>query len=60
MHPIKPSVFFRDYWEKKPLLIQRSDPTYYADKLMRKSDIETWVSSGRMTYETDVTVGNEA
>ena len=30
LHPIKPAVFFRDYWEKKPLLIRRSDRSYYA------------------------------
>ena len=29
LHPVEPEVFFRDYWEKKPLLTRRDDPDYY-------------------------------
>ena len=29
LSPMGPEVFFRDHWEKKPLLISRKDPNYY-------------------------------
>ncbi len=29
LFPVEPEVFFRDHWEKKPLLISRKDPNYY-------------------------------
>ncbi|KAM8820909.1 ribosomal oxygenase 2 [Eudromia elegans] len=39
--PIKEEVFFREYWEQKPLLVQRNDPllaTYY-QSLFQLSDL---------------------
>jgi ribosomal protein L16 Arg81 hydroxylase len=29
--PISEEIFFAEYWEKKPLLIQRQDPDYFSD-----------------------------
>ena len=29
--PVTPQVFFEEYFEKKPLLISRKDPLYYAN-----------------------------
>jgi hypothetical protein len=29
LFPVEPEVFFRDHWEKKPLLISRKDLNYY-------------------------------
>ena len=31
--PITRKQFFEEYWEKKPLLIHRKDPSYYGDLL---------------------------
>ena len=31
--PMSREEFFRDYWEKKPLLVRRSERAYYADLL---------------------------
>lgn len=33
IHPVTPEEFFRDYWEKKPLVVHRDDPDYYRDLL---------------------------
>jgi len=31
--PIDPTVFFEEYWEKKPLVVRRNKPDYYWDLL---------------------------
>jgi hypothetical protein len=31
LQPIEPEVFFRDYWEKRPLGVYRNDPDYFRD-----------------------------
>lgn len=33
IHPVDPTVFRRDHWEREPLLVRREDPDYYADLL---------------------------
>lgn len=33
IHPVTPEEFFRDYWEKKALVVHRDDPDYYKDLL---------------------------
>jgi ribosomal protein L16 Arg81 hydroxylase len=33
LHPVDLSLFWREHWERKPLLVQRNDPGYYADLL---------------------------
>ncbi|VFV46205.1 myc-induced nuclear antigen-like [Lynx pardinus] len=55
--PIKTETFFREFWEKKPLLIQRDDPavaTYYRS-LFRLSDLKSLCSRG-MYYGRDINV----
>ncbi|XP_044944185.1 ribosomal oxygenase 2 isoform X2 [Mustela putorius furo] len=55
--PIKTETFFKEFWEKKPLLIQRDDPavaTYY-QSLFRLSDLKILCSRG-MYYGRDVNV----
>jgi len=42
--PVEPEEFFRDYWEKRPLLLFRSDPGYYAD-LFSLADVDYLISS---------------
>ncbi|XP_039077932.1 ribosomal oxygenase 2 isoform X4 [Hyaena hyaena] len=52
-----PYIFFREFWEKKPLLIQRDDPavaTYYRS-LFRLSDLKSLCSRG-MYYGRDINV----
>lgn len=29
IHPVKPEEFFTSYWESRPLLIKRNEPSYY-------------------------------
>ncbi|XP_058921694.1 ribosomal oxygenase 2 isoform X5 [Kogia breviceps] len=55
--PIKTETFFKEFWEQKPLLIQRDDPmlaTYY-QSLFRLSDLKSLCSRG-MYYGRDVNV----
>ncbi|XP_048070812.1 ribosomal oxygenase 2 isoform X3 [Ursus arctos] len=55
--PITTETFFREFWEKKPLLIQRDDPavaTYY-QSLFRLSDLKSLCSRG-MYYGRDINV----
>ncbi|XP_005375551.1 PREDICTED: bifunctional lysine-specific demethylase and histidyl-hydroxylase MINA isoform X2 [Chinchilla lanigera] len=55
--PIKTETFFKKFWEKKPLLIQRDDPalaTYY-QSLFRLTDLKSLCSQG-MYYGRDMNV----
>ncbi|XP_020926351.1 bifunctional lysine-specific demethylase and histidyl-hydroxylase MINA isoform X1 [Sus scrofa] len=55
--PIKTETFFKEFWEKKPLLIQRNDPvlaTYYRS-LFRLSDLKSLCSRG-IYYGRDINV----
>lgn len=55
--PIKTETFFKEFWEQKPLLIQRDDPalaTYY-QSLFRLSDLKSLCSRG-MYYGRDINV----
>ncbi|KAG7483604.1 hypothetical protein MATL_G00040160 [Megalops atlanticus] len=53
--PLGMTEFFQEYWEKKPLLLQRSDPglsTYYRS-LFQLSDLKELCSQG-IEYDRDV------
>ncbi|XP_047650121.1 ribosomal oxygenase 2 isoform X4 [Phacochoerus africanus] len=55
--PIKTETFFKEFWEKKPLLIQRNDAvlaTYYRS-LFRLSDLKSLCSRG-IYYGRDINV----
>nr|XP_037858342.1 ribosomal oxygenase 2 isoform X2 [Chlorocebus sabaeus] len=55
--PIKTETFFKEFWEQKPLLIQRDDPalaTYYGS-LFKLTDLKSLCSRG-MYYGRDVNV----
>ncbi|XP_010642855.1 ribosomal oxygenase 2 isoform X2 [Fukomys damarensis] len=55
--PIKTETFFKEFWEKKPLLIQRDDPalaTYY-QSLFKLTDLKSLCSQG-LYYGRDVNV----
>nr|XP_055115889.1 ribosomal oxygenase 2 isoform X4 [Symphalangus syndactylus] len=55
--PIKTETFFKEFWEQKPLLIQRDDPalaTYYGS-LFKLTDLKGLCSRG-MYYGRDVNV----
>lgn len=45
--PISPEAFFAEYWEKKPLLIQRHDPTYY-QFLFSRNELEHILAFARL------------
>ncbi|XP_060990266.1 ribosomal oxygenase 2 isoform X1 [Dama dama] len=55
--PIKTETFFKEFWEQKPLLIQRDDPAFatYYQSLFRLSDLKSLCSRG-MYYGRDVNV----
>nr|XP_020735538.1 bifunctional lysine-specific demethylase and histidyl-hydroxylase MINA [Odocoileus virginianus texanus] len=55
--PIKTETFFKEFWEQKPLLIQRDDPALamYYQSLFRLSDLKSLCSRG-MYYGRDVNV----
>ncbi|XP_008059564.1 ribosomal oxygenase 2 [Carlito syrichta] len=55
--PIKTETFFKEFWEQKPLLIQRDDPvlaTYYGS-LFKLTDLKNLCSQG-VYYGRDVNV----
>ncbi|XP_064499747.1 ribosomal oxygenase 2 isoform X3 [Pseudopipra pipra] len=55
--PIKEEVFFKEYWEQKPLLVQRNDPlvaAYYLS-LFQLSDLKELCSQG-LYYGRDVNI----
>lgn len=53
--PIAPKDFFQDYWEQKPLLIQRSDPSLaaYYQSLFQFADLKQLCGRG-VFYGRDV------
>ncbi|XP_037605304.1 ribosomal oxygenase 2 isoform X1 [Sebastes umbrosus] len=57
IRPMEPEQFFREYWEKKPLHLQRSDPdtaSYYRS-LFQLSDLQS-LCSQHLEYYRDVNV----
>lgn len=55
IHPIPTEEFYATYFEKRPLLIQRRDPTYYQG-VYTKADIEALLSAGDRTAGVDADV----
>ncbi|KAM5281625.1 ribosomal oxygenase 2 [Ctenodactylus gundi] len=55
--PIKTETFFKEFWEKKPLLIQRDDPAFatYHQSLFRLIDLKSLCSRG-LHYGRDLNV----
>ncbi|XP_021516232.1 ribosomal oxygenase 2 isoform X2 [Meriones unguiculatus] len=55
--PIKVETFFKEFWEQKPLLIQRDDPSLaaYYQSLFRLSDLKSFCNQG-VYYGRDVNV----
>ncbi|XP_004645780.1 ribosomal oxygenase 2 isoform X2 [Octodon degus] len=55
--PIKTETFFKEFWEKKPLLLQRADPARaaYYQSLFRLTDLKRLCSQG-IYYGRDVNV----
>ncbi|XP_066203799.1 ribosomal oxygenase 2 isoform X1 [Saccopteryx leptura] len=55
--PIKTETFFKEFWEQKPLLIQRDDPALaaYHQSLFRLSDLRSLCARG-VYYGRDVNV----
>jgi len=47
--PINPDVFFRDTWEKQPLLITRDRPDYYSG-LFSMRDVASMIYSTRPSF----------
>src|SRR5262249_37287248 len=39
LDPIEPGVFFAEYWERKPLILSRKQPDYYAE-LLTLADVD--------------------
>ncbi|KAM9628749.1 ribosomal oxygenase 2 isoform 6-T6 [Morphnus guianensis] len=55
--PIKQEMFFREYWEQKPLLVQRNDPLLaaYYQSLFQLSDLKELCSQG-LYYGQDINI----
>jgi len=73
LHPTPVAEFFDEYWERKPLVIQRNDAAFY-ESLLTNRDLENVISTAELrypairlskdgsfypphAYTTDVTVG---
>ncbi|XP_070773781.1 ribosomal oxygenase 2 [Enoplosus armatus] len=57
LHPMGTEQFFREHWEKKPLHLQRSDPSTasYYQSLFQLSDLQSLCCQG-LEYYRDVNV----
>ncbi|XP_076606369.1 ribosomal oxygenase 2 isoform X3 [Chaetodon auriga] len=57
IQPMETEQFFRDYWEKKPLHLQRSDSStaFYCQSLFQLSDLQSLCSQG-LEYYRDINV----
>lgn len=57
IHPMGQEEFFRDYWEKQPLHLQRSDPNIasYYQSLFQLSDLKSLCAQG-LEYARDLNV----
>jgi len=53
--PTTSESFFSDYWEKKPLLIQRNDTSFYGP-LFTKEDLEDILKREELSFAEDVNV----
>jgi ribosomal protein L16 Arg81 hydroxylase len=49
LKPVNPEDFFAEYWERKPLHIQRRDHGYYGS-LLSQQDLEDIISSSDLRY----------
>ncbi|KAG8011429.1 Ribosomal oxygenase 1 [Nibea albiflora] len=58
INPIPAKTFFRDTWEKKPILVQRKNPDYYKglfstaefDRILRQEDVQYGVNLDVTSY----------
>ncbi|XP_052391161.1 ribosomal oxygenase 1 isoform X2 [Carassius gibelio] len=58
LHPVQDKSFFRENWEKKPILIQRQNPEYYKglfstaefDRILRNNDVQYGVNLDVTSY----------
>lgn len=58
IHPITPAAFFRTYWEKKPLVINRRNSKYYHE-LLTLDDIDRVITSMNLPFpEIELTNAN--
>mmetsp|Transcript_49908 Transcript_49908/g.108973 ORF Transcript_49908/g.108973 Transcript_49908/m.108973 type:complete len:514 (+) Transcript_49908:45-1586(+) len=55
LHPITPEEFFRDYWEQKPLHIQRKKPGYYGS-LFNYKVIEGALQSPGLKFARNINI----
>lgn len=57
IEPMETEQFFREYWEKKPLHLQRSDPSTasYYQSLFQLTDLQSLCSQG-LEYYRDINV----
>lgn len=47
--PLSPSAFLQEYWEQRPLVLQRSDSCHYRS-LLTPADVDRLVTTSDMTY----------
>ena len=59
IHPVTPANFFRTYWEKKPLVVNRRNPKYYHE-LLTLDDIDRVITSMNLPFpEIELTSAKE-
>ena len=49
IHPVGEDAFLQEYWEQKPLVIQRGEPDYYSG-LLSVADIDSIVGFRQLVY----------
>lgn len=51
IHPISKKLFFEQYWERRPLVIKRSQPNYFAE-LLSLDEVDRVVTTLDLRYPT--------
>lgn len=57
IHPTTPKAFFEKYFEKKPYIIKRNDPTYYAN-IWDREILDQAIRANNLTYGIDIDLVN--
>lgn len=51
LEPVEPATFLAEFWERKPLLLNRGEPGYL-DGLLTIADVDRFLGTGRVAYPT--------
>lgn len=57
IHPTTPQTFYNNYFEKKPLIIKRKNPSYY-DNIWDREMLDKAIRANNLVYGVDINLVN--